>query len=217
ADNAIDLNSISIIGAPANGALTINGDGTVTYTHDGSETLSDNFSYTISDISGAISNTATVNISVTALNDNPVAVDDVGNVNEGGAVTIDLAGNDIDLDNAIDLNSISIIGAPANGALAINGDGTVTYTHSGSETLSDTFTYTISDISGAISNTATVNITVSAVNDAPTAVVDADSVNEGGSVIIDLAGNDTDADNAIDLNSISIIGAPANGALIING
>jgi hypothetical protein len=41
-----------------------------------------------------------------------------------------------------------------------NGDGTVTYTHDGSETTSDSFTYTIDDLGGATSNTATVNITV---------------------------------------------------------
>ena len=42
------------------------------------------------------------------------------------------------------------------------------YTHDGSETTSDSFTYTIDDLSGATSNTATVDITVTPVNDAPT-------------------------------------------------
>ena len=195
-DNAIDLTSVSIIAAPANGSLIINGDGTVSYTHDGSETLSDTFSYTISDITGAISNTATVDVSVTALNDNPVAGDDVSNVNEGGVVTIDLAANDIDVDNVLDLNSISIIAAPANGGLVINGDGTVTYTHNGSDTISDIFSYTILDISGAISNTATVNINVTPQNDTPTTIgITNVSVNEDAAntaIDLNLAFDDTD-------------------------
>ncbi|MCK4704716.1 MAG: tandem-95 repeat protein, partial [Gammaproteobacteria bacterium] len=186
----------------------INGDGTVTYTHDGSEILSDIFSYTISDISGAISNTATVNITVNAINDAPAALDDVGNVNKGGAVTIDLAANDTDVDNAIDLSSISIIGAPANGALTINGDGTVTYTHDGSEILSDTFTYTISDISGAISNTATVNITVNTVNDAPTTsgITDVNVNEDAANEIIDLNVAFDDIDNPDTELTYTIVG-----------
>ena len=207
-DNAIDLNSISIITAPANGNLNINGDGTVTYTHDGSETLSDTFIYAISDITGAISNTAIVNITVNALNDNPVAGNDATSVNEGGAVVIDLAGNDIDTDNAIDLNSISIIGAPSNGTLIINGDGTVTYTHDDSETTSDSFSYSISDISGAISNTATVNINVTSQNDVPTTIGITDvSVNEDApDTMIDLNAAFNDSDNLDTELTYSIVG-----------
>ncbi|MBW2242473.1 MAG: hypothetical protein JRH01_10840 [Deltaproteobacteria bacterium] len=51
------------------------------------------------------------------------------------------------------------------------------------------------------------------VNDAPTAVGDSASVNEGASVTINLSGNDTDPDNALDLGSIVITSAPANGSL----
>ncbi len=167
-DNALDLNSIAIIGAPVNGSLIVNGNGTVTYTHDGSETTSDSFSYTIADISGAISNTATVTITVNPLNDAPSAVDDVLTVDEGNSINIDLAANDVDVDNVLDLNSIVIVSAPVNGTLIVNGNGSVDYTHDGSETGSDSFTYTIADLSGSISNVATVNIVVNAVNDMPT-------------------------------------------------
>jgi hypothetical protein len=169
-DNALDLNSIAIIGAPANGSLIVNGNGTVTYTHDGSETISDSFSYTIADISGAISNIATVTITINPVNDAPSAVDDVQAVNEGNAINIDLAANDVDVDNALDLNSIVIVGAPVNGTVIVNGNGTVDYTHDGSETSNDSFTYTIADISGVISNVATVNIVVNSVNDSPTTI-----------------------------------------------
>ena len=46
----------------------------------------------------------------------------------------------------LDLASITIISGPTNGTIdAINADGTVDYTHDGSETLVDSFTYTIDD------------------------------------------------------------------------
>jgi len=177
-DDGLDLNSIVITAAPANGSLVINGDGTVDYTHDGSETLSDSFSYMIADITGATS-TATVNLTITPLNDAPTAVADTTSVNEGASLNIDLAANDVDVDNALDLNSIVITVAPVNGSLVTNGDGTVTYTHDGSPTLSDSFSYTIADISGAISNAANVTITVIPLNSAPTTSGIADvTVNE---------------------------------------
>ncbi len=216
-DNPLDLTSIQIVGAPANGSILVNGDGTVTYTHDGSETTGDSFTYTIRDLSGAISNTATVNVTVTPQNDAPTAVDDAALVNEGAAVNIDLAANDTDPDNPLDLTSIQIVGAPTNGSILVNGDGTVTYTHDGSETTGDSFTYTIRDLSGAVSNTATVNVTVNPQNDAPTAVDDAALVDEGAAVNIDLATNDTDPDNPLDLTSVQIVGAPANGSILVNG
>ena len=202
---------------PTNGSLADNGDGTFTYTHDGSETVGDSFSYTIDDVSGATSNVASVAITVNPQNDAPTAVNDSASVNEGTSVIINLSGNDTDPDNALDLGSIAITSGPANGSLADNGDGTFTYTHDGSETVGDSFSYTIDDVSGATSNVASVAITVNPQNDAPTAVNDSAVVNEGAAVIINLSGNDTDPDNALDLGSIAITSGPANGSLADNG
>ncbi|HHJ36601.1 MAG TPA: tandem-95 repeat protein, partial [Gammaproteobacteria bacterium] len=216
ADNAIDLASINIVSAPVNGSLVVNADGTVSYTHNGSGTLSDSFTYTIRDVSAAVSNVATVNLIITAQNDAPVANADAGSVNEGQSVNIDLAANDTDVDNAIDLGSITIVAAPVNGALVINANGTVDYTHDGSETLADSFSYTIRDISAAVSNIAMVNLAVNPQNDVPVANADTGNVNEGQSVNINLAANDTDVDSALDLGSIVITSAPINGSVVVN-
>ena len=178
-DDALDLTSIVITSAPANGTLVVNNDGTVTYTHNGSETTTDSFTYTIQDASGAISNGATVSLTVNPVNDAPTAAPDSAIVDEGSSVVINLAANDTDLDDTIDLTSIVITSAPANGTLVVNNDGTVTYTHNGSETTTDSFTYTIQDASGAISNGATVSLTVNSANDPPTAVPDTANVDEG--------------------------------------
>ncbi len=218
-DNALDLNSIIITGLPVNGTVIVNGNGTVTYTHNGSETLVDSFTYTIEDISGAVSNSATVSVSINPVNDAPLAGNDVATVAEGNAVLIDLAANDSDVDNALDLNSITIIGAPANGLLAINGNGTVTYTHNASNTTSDSFTYTISDISGAISNTATVNITVTPVNDAPTTSgIAGFTVNEdSASTTIGLNAAFDDTDNLDSELTYSIVGNTNIALFAANG
>ena len=208
ADDGLDLNSIVIIGAPANGSLTINGDGTVTYTHDGSETLSDSFSYTIADFTGAISNTAMANLTITPQNDAPIAVTDASTLNVGGSVNIDLASNDIDVDNALDLNSVVITASPVNGTLTVYGDGTVDYSHDGSATVSDSFSYTIADISGAISNVINVTITINPVNAAPTTSGIANvTVNEdSGNSNIDLHAAFDDVDNLDSELTYSIVG-----------
>ncbi|SDS30716.1 tandem-95 repeat protein [Christiangramia echinicola] len=216
-DGTLDLASIVIVSAPANGSLVDNGDGTFDYTHNGSETTSDSFTYTIEDNDGAVSNIATVTITITEVNDAPVANNDTLSLEEGATETVDLADNDTDIDGTLDLASIVIVSAPANGSLVDNGDGTFDYTHNGSETTSDSFTYTIEDNDGAVSNIATVTITITEVNDAPVANNDTLSLEEGATETVDLADNDTDIDGTLDLASIVIVSAPANGSLVDNG
>ncbi|HBP86951.1 MAG TPA: hypothetical protein DD706_04555, partial [Nitrospiraceae bacterium] len=168
-DDGLDLTSITILSGPTNGSIaSINPDGTVDYTHDGSETLSDSFTYTIRDLSGLTSNTVTVDLTVTPVNDAPIAVADSFTVNEGATTILNLSNNDTDPDDGLDLTSITIVSGPTHGTItSINPNGTVTYTHDGSETLTDSFTYTIRDLAGAISNTVSVSLTVIPVNDAP--------------------------------------------------
>ena len=72
-----------------------------TFTHDGSETTTGSFKYTIEDADGATSNKATVTITVTPVNDNPVANNDSDTTTEGGSVTMDIASNDTDAEGAV--------------------------------------------------------------------------------------------------------------------
>ena len=160
ADDGLDLTSIAIVSGPTNGSLVVNLNGTVDYTHDGSETIADSFTYTIDDVAGVTSNTVTVSLTVTPQNDAPVAVADSFTVNEGSTTNLNLAANDTDADDGLDLTSIAIVSGPTNGSLVVNLNGTVDYTHDGSETIADSFTYTIDDLSGATSNIVTVNLTI---------------------------------------------------------
>lgn len=215
-EGQLDLDSIVITESPVNGTLQVNADGTVEYTHDGSETTEDSFSYTILDAAGAVSNVATVAITVTPVNDAPVAEGNSVTLAEGAMAVVNVAANDSDVEGPLNLASIVITQGPANGSVVVNGDGTLTYTHNGSETTGDSFRYTIEDADGAVSNEAVVSVTVTPVNDAPAANDDSASVNVGQSVVIDLADNDSDPENDLDLASIVITQDPAHGTVTVN-
>ncbi|MCP4040836.1 MAG: hypothetical protein GY731_02615, partial [Gammaproteobacteria bacterium] len=150
---------------PSGALVTLNADGSYDYNASGqfdhlvdNETTADNFTYAISNNGGPESGPATVTIVISGVNDAPIANPDSGTVNEGGVVDIDLAVNDDDADDGLNPDSILITGAATNGDVVVNGDGTVSYSHDGGETTIDSFSYTIKDLSGAVSNVATVSI-----------------------------------------------------------
>ncbi len=175
-DGDLDPTTVVITQQPDHGSVTVDPvTGAVTYTPDDNYNGPDNFQYTIQDEAGNTSNPATVNITVNPVNDPPEAVDDNANTEEGSAVTIDVLDNDSDPDgDPIEINSFT---QPSNGTVVLNPDGSFTYTPSGEFVGEDSFTYTIRDSSGAISNTATVTITVS--EDNP---VELDMTNSVGTV-----------------------------------
>ncbi|MGE4317626.1 MAG: retention module-containing protein [Deferribacterales bacterium] len=131
ADND-DLTIISFT-QPSNGTLVLNDNGTFTYTPFGDYNGPDSFTYTISDGNGGTS-TATVNITVTPVNDAPIATDNTGEATESGweeaganamgnVITDDNgAGVDSDIDNPVsDLFVASVDGTAISGETAIAG------------------------------------------------------------------------------------------------
>ena len=120
------------------------------------ENLVDTFTYVVTD--GEFFPTATVSVTVTGVNDMPTAVDDTSTTLEDTAVIIPVLDNDDDPD-ASDVLTIQSVTQGTDGAVADNGDGTITYTPDVGFTGSDSFTYTIDDGNGG-SDTATVDVTV---------------------------------------------------------
>ena len=173
---------------PPNGSVTDNGDGTVTYTPNPDWNGLDSFAYTVFD--GALTDTAIVTVTVSAVNDAPIAIDDGASGVEDQPATFSVIGNDVDVDG--DALSVVNLTQPANGVATDNGDGTVTYNPATDWNGSDSFTYTVSD--GVLTDTGSVTMTVAAVNDAPTATDDATTIAEDMATIIDVVGNDTDVD-----------------------
>ena len=206
------------VSAPSHGTLTLNADGSFSYTHDGSKTTSDSFTYKAND--GLVdSNIATVSISVTAVDDAPVAVDDAYTVDEGATLDVAAALGVLSNDTDPEMSPLTAIqvSAPSHGTLTLNADGSFSYTHDGSETTSDSFTYKAND--GLLdSNIATVSISVTAVDDAPVAVDDAYTVDEGATLDVAAAlgvlSNDTDPEMS-PLTAVQV-SAPSHGTLTLN-
>ena len=203
----------------AHGTVVITGGGTgVTYKPGTNYYGSDSFTYTISD--GTLTNTATVNVSITPVNDNPVAANDALTVIEDqpAATTVSVLSNDVDVDG--DTPTVTDKTDGAKGVVVISPGGTgLTYKPNANQFGSDAFTYTISDGHGG-SATATVNVTITPVNDAPNAVDDGlgptISIGTGsGPVPIDVLANDTSSPDDPETLRITSVTQGANGAVAI--
>jgi VCBS repeat-containing protein len=208
-----------LVSGPSHAAtFTLNADGSFTYVHDGSETTSDSFTYKVSDGS-LFSNVATVSITVSPVNDAPVAVPDAYAVAEGGTLNVAAPGvltNDTDVDSP-SLTAVLVSSPTHASSFTLNADGSFTYVHDGSETLTDTFTYKAND-GTSYSNVATVVITITPSNDAPTAVNDAYNVDEGATLNVaapGVLGNDTDPDSPV-LTAILVTGPVHASSFTLN-
>ncbi len=196
---------------PGQGLITVNADNSITYTPDAGFAGEDSFSYSIIDGQGG-ADTAVVTVTVTAENDNPVANDDSATISEDTAVIIDVLANDTDADG--DALTVASVTQPANGAVAVNPDNTVTYTPVANFYGSDHFSYTISDGHGG-SDTALVTVTVTPVNDVPVAVDDSAITPQDTVVPVDVLANDTDVDG--DVLNVESVAQPLHGLATING
>ncbi|MEO8683834.1 MAG: Ig-like domain-containing protein, partial [Devosia sp.] len=205
-----DALSVTGAGAPAHGTAVINQNGTITYTPTANYAGADSFTYSISDGHGG-SATGTVNLTVTPVNDAPVAVNDTAQVNVNSSVIIAVLGNDTDIEGQA--LGVTGVGTPSHGAVVINGNGTLTYTPAVGYLGPDSFTYAISDGNGGTA-IGTVNVSVNATNAIPVANPDTVVLNEDTPTIVAVLGNDTDADgHAL---SVTAVGTPLHGAVVIN-
>ena len=168
-DNNDNLNatSVVIVTAPNDGIATVNPSGTIMYVNTGSTASTDTLTYTVADTEGAVSNEATVSITIsepTPINQSPVTQTDTAIVQSGEAATINVLSNDSDNDGTLEKTSLFIVNQPSSGTVEIDFvTGSITYTHDGSATSSDSFIYTVKDNLGAVSNESTVLITINSV------------------------------------------------------
>ncbi|TRX76530.1 Ig-like domain-containing protein [Pseudomonas mangiferae] len=101
---------------------------------------------------------------------------------------------------------------PLHGTLALNPDGTFTYTPVANYNGPDSFTYQVRDADGGLA-TATVTLAIAPVNDAPVANDDRATTLEDTPVTIDVLANDTDVDG----DRLSVVAASAaNGTVTLN-
>ncbi|NNF11085.1 MAG: tandem-95 repeat protein, partial [Acidimicrobiia bacterium] len=207
---ALTLNSFDAVSA-AGGSIA---EGSLEYTPPPDFTGADSFEYTVSDPGGATAS-VTVSVTVTALNDDPVAQPDAYAMLEDGVLTITapgVLGNDSDVDG--DDLAAAVNAAPAKGVVTVNADGSFTYTPNANYAGSDSFTYTATDGFGG-SATATVDIEIGPVNDAPVAKDDAASTSGPGAISIPVLSNDMDPESGIDASTLSLVVPPSKGAAVV--
>ncbi len=140
----------------AHGTVSCTAAGACTYTPAANYNGPDSFTYAISDGHGG-TDTATVSITVTPVNDPPNAVDDSFTTAQDTAKSVNVFGNDSDPDSPSMLTGTT---QPAHGSVFCTIAGDCTYTPAAGYHGPDSFTYTIGD--GQADDTATVSITVTA-------------------------------------------------------
>ncbi|WP_116887120.1 tandem-95 repeat protein, partial [Vibrio parahaemolyticus] len=183
--------SLDAENGPKNGTVIVNNDGTVTYTPDDNYVGKDTFTYVVT--SGGVSESTTVEVNVTPVNDAPVAKDDIATTQEDTAVTIDVLPNDTDVDG--DTLSIQSASVPSDQGTVEIVDGKLVFTPAENFNGDAEITYTVTD--GQLTDEAKVTVTVNPVNDAPTIKVDAvESITEDAvstdTVVATLTVRDTD-------------------------
>ncbi len=205
-----------LVTGPSHGSLSLNANGSFSYTPAADFAGSDSFTYRASD--GTLtSNVATVAITVTAVNDVPVAAGDAYTTAEDTVLTVPapgVLGNDSDPDG--DPLTAALVTGPSHGSLSLNANGSFSYTPAADFAGSDSFTYRASD--GTLtSNVATVAITVTAVNDVPVAAGDAYTTAEDTVLTVPapgVLGNDSDPDG--DPLTAALVTGPSHGSLSLN-
>jgi hypothetical protein len=168
-------------------------------------------------------------LTITDVNQAPVAVDDSGTVRETGILSgAGLLDNDTDIDlgdsrSITSVNGAAVVGQTitlASGArLQVNADGTYVYDPNGAfislpsgVTGSDSFTYTITD-QGGLTATATVNITITGENNNPVIQAPKQVVIAKNSGAIGLS-IETPVDPDGNELSVTISEVPGNGVLL---
>ena len=208
-DTDVDIEALTVANAGTYvgtyGTLVLAADGSYTYTPgagaqalDTGETAQDVFSYTASD--GTASDSANLTITISGLNDPPVANDDTNTTTEDDAVSGNVLTNDTDVDGETltVTNPATYIGAY--GTLVLAANGSYTYTPGAAAQLlnegqqaNDVFTYVASD--GTATDSATLTITVTGSAGAPDANDDTATTTEDASVSGNVLTNDTDDEN----------------------
>lgn len=225
---------VSILGNNLQGSIAIAPDGASIIYSVGSAfqslrtgaTASEVFSYTMRDAAGALS-TANVTVTITGVNDSPVAVENVFTVTEDAtATTLAVLANDTDPDAGDTKRVISVNTQGMLGTVSVAAGGTGVIYHAGTafqhliagQTATETFTYTIADAAGALS-TASVVVTVTGVTDGPKANNDmVTALEDGGPIVIDVLANDTSdlgPGSSLTITSIDGAGQYASMTLIL--
>ncbi|MFM9975884.1 MAG: tandem-95 repeat protein, partial [Beijerinckiaceae bacterium] len=207
----------------AHGTVIINANGTFSYQPDANYNGVDSFTFTVND--GTVTIEYTMSVTVTAVNDAPVATNNSATTDEDTLININVLGDDTDIDGDtlsithIDGQAIAVNGSVAvtGGSIRLNADNTLTFTPTLNYNGAPSFSYAISDGNGGAS-TATVNLTVNAINDTPvltTPIPDATFAEDQPVSITIAAGTFTDVDGPAAIYTATLAGGAALPAWLV--
>lgn len=209
-DSDGDTLTLTVTTAAANGTASIV-DGKIRYAPNANYYGADSITYEACDPAGAC-DSATVTVTVTPVNDAPVASAATETLAEDESTVIDL--NALTSDVEGEAMTVSIDTAPAHGTLTpdLGNPGLYSYEPDANYNGSDSFVYQVCDSSGACT-TATVSIAITPMNDAPVALADTVTIAEdSGAGSIDVAAlvSEVDGDPLV----FTITTPPAHGTLV---
>ncbi|MDB4024402.1 Ig-like domain-containing protein [Flavobacteriaceae bacterium] len=200
-----ELITYAIVNPPSNGKVVIDGK-SATYVSTSDTATSDSFTFKVND--GELdSETSTVTIEITAVNDVPTVDNQTVTVTENIAKEITLIGSDPDEDTLI----YSIVDQPTDGTVTIEGT-TAIYTSISDTPSNDSFTFKAND-SEVDSNIATVTINIIPVDDAPIGNEQTVKAVEQVEKSITLTASDPESDT---ITLYAFKTTPSNGTATIN-
>ena len=205
---------------PQHGTLNINENGDFTYIPIANFNGEDAFSYQVANELG-MTDTAVVEITILAINDAPIALDNTYSITNNGTLVVLSPGllindSDIDLDNlTVDTTPVS---EPTRGQLTLFDNGGFEYQGEQNMQGQDSFQYRVVDAQGAQA-IANVTIVSSNTNVAPVTKNDSYSLSEDETLVVTAANgvlsNDTDPNNDSFSVDETFIVAPTHGQLLL--
>jgi gliding motility-associated-like protein len=211
------------VSGPSNGTIVINADGTYTYTPNPNFNGTDVIVVSICDAGTPLPGVCindTITVTVSPVNDAPIVDNEVVTTNEDTPVAGDLTdAGDSDPDGTPLTANTTPVSGPSNGTIAINTDGTYTYTPNAGFSGTDVVVVSICDAGtpGVTCVNDTINITVAPVNDAPIVDNEVVTTNEDAPVAGDLTdAGDSDPDGTPLTANTTPVSGPSNGTIVIN-
>ena len=218
-DTDVDGNVLTLtgVGNGVNGTVVLDQNGNPVFTPVLDFNGLASFEYTISDGNGGAA-TSIVAITVTSVNDAPIANPDIVEIAEDTPTLIaasTLLANDTDVDGNV--LTLTGVGNGVNGTVVLDQNGNPVFTPDLDFNGPASFEYTISDGNGGTA-TSTVAITVTAVNDVPVALNDAYEASKNTPLVVlggdGVLGNDTDIES--DALTSTVVTNPVHGSLTLN-
>lgn len=200
---------------PSHGTALIDNGVRIAYSPEPGYLGPDSFTYTVRDSNGAES-TGTVSLTVTVVNNPPIATPDSFNINRNSTANrLRVLANDSTLPDVNEVLTITVVTAPNRGGtiVATDNNTVLRYTPAPQFAGVETFSYTVTDGRGAFA-TALVTITVGSFNSLPIPADDTYFIPQNSTAnALEVLANDFDPDGA-DVLTVSAVGVPSNGGIV---